>query len=143
MASDPKAERLRKISLFKGADDTAIEHLASAADEVTVEAGHALIRQGHHHQEMYVLESGSATVEIDGTKVADIPAGEFVGELSYFNRGAASATVKTAEQSVVLVIPYNRFEQILEDNPRLVRAIAAELADRLEATDLKLKQMGT
>jgi CRP-like cAMP-binding protein len=142
MASDPKGERLRQLSLFKGADDTAIEHLASAADEVTVDAGHALIRQGHHHQEMFVLESGSATVEIDGTKVADIPAGEFVGELSYFNRGAASATVTTAEESVVLVIPYNRFEQILEDNPRLVRAIAAELADRLEATDLRLKQLG-
>ncbi len=143
MASDPKAERLRKMSLFRGADDTAIEHLASAVDEVTVQAGHALIRQGHHHQEMYVLESGSATVEIDGTKVADIPAGEFVGELSYFNRGAASATVITAETSEVMVIPYNRFEQILDDNPRLVRAIAAELADRLEATDLKLKQMGS
>ena len=142
MASDPKEDRLKKLSLFKGADEKAIEHLASAADEVTVDSGHALIRQGHHHQEMYVLESGSAIVEIDGNKVADIPAGEFVGELSYFNQGAASATVKTAEQSVVLVIPYNRFEQILEDNPKMVRAIAAELAERLEATDLRLKQLG-
>ena len=142
MASDPKEDRLRKLSLFKGADDDAIDRLASAADEVTVEADHVIIRQGHHHQELFVIESGSAIVEIDDKKVADIPAGEFVGELSYFNQGAASATVKTAEQSNILVIPYNRFEQILEDNPKLVRAIAAELADRLEATDLRLKQLG-
>ena len=142
MASDPKEDRLRKLSLFKGADADAIDRLASAADEVTVEADHVIIRQGHHHQELFVIESGSAIVEIDDKKVADIPAGEFVGELSYFNQGAASATVKTAEQSNILVIPYNRFEQILEDNPKLVRAIAAELADRLEATDLRLKQLG-
>ncbi len=142
MATDPKEERLKKLPLFKGADERAIDHLASAADEVTVAADHVLIRQGHHHQEMFVLESGSAVVEIDGTRVADIPAGEFVGELGYFNQGPASATVKTAEESVVLVIPYNRFEQILDDNPRMVRAIAAELAERLEATDLRLKQLG-
>lgn len=142
MASDPKEDRLRRLALFKGADREAIDHLASAADEVTVGAGHTLINQGHHHQEMYVLESGGAVVEIDGNQVAEIAAGEFVGELGYFNRSAASATVKTSVESEVLVIPYNRFEQILDDNPHLVRAIAAELADRLQQTDLKLKQQG-
>lgn len=141
--ADAKEDRLRKLPLFKGADKEAIDHLASAADEVTVEAGHTLITQGRHHQEMYVLETGAAVVEIDGKQVADIPAGEFVGELGYFTRTAASATVKTAAQSNILVIPYNRFEQILDDNPRLVRAIAAELADRLQATDHKLKTMGS
>jgi CRP-like cAMP-binding protein len=142
MATDPKEDRLRKLALFKGADKGAIDHLASAADEVRVASGHTLISQGHHHQEMYVLESGSAVVEINGDKVADIPAGEFVGELGYFTRSPASATVKTASECNILVIPYNRFEQILEDNPRLVRAIAAELADRLQQTDLKLKALG-
>ena len=142
MASDPKEDRLRKLPLFKGADKEAIDHLASAADEVTVESGHTLITQGHHHQEMYVLESGSAVVEINGDKVADIPAGEFVGELGYFTRSPATATVKTSADSEILVIPYNRFEQILDDNPKLVRAMMVELADRLQQTDLKLKSMG-
>lgn len=141
--ADAKEDRLSKLPLFKGADKEAIDHLASAADEVTVEAGHTLITQGRHHQEMYVLETGAAVVEIDGKQVAEIPAGEFVGELGYFTRTAASATVKTAAESNILVIPYNRFEQILEDNPRLVRAIAAELAERLQATDHRLKTMGS
>lgn len=142
MVSDAKEDRLRKLPLFKGADKEAIDHLASAADEVTVAAGHTLITQGRHHQEMYVLETGSAAVEIDGQPVADIPAGEFVGELGYFTRAAATATVKTSAESNLLVIPYNRFEQILDDNPGLVRAIVAELALRLQATDHKLKTMG-
>jgi CRP-like cAMP-binding protein len=142
MAKDAKEERLRSMALFKGANDEAIRNLASAADEVTVRAGHVLIRQGHHHQEMYVIESGSATVEIDGREVATIPAGEFVGELSYFNRSPASATVTTSEESSVLVVPYNRFEQVMDDNPMFVRALVAELAERLDATDAKLKSLG-
>lgn len=139
MASDAKAERLRKLPLFRGADDEAIEHLASAADEVTVEAGHTLISQGRHHQEMYVLESGAAAVEINGSRVAEVDAGEFVGELGYFTKAPASATVRTVAECRLLLIPYNRFEQILEDNPKMVRAIAEELAERLQAADDKLK----
>ena len=141
MATDAKRERLRQLSLFKGADETALDHLSSAVDEVTVEAGHTLIRQGSHHSEMFVLASGSATVEIDGNTVAEIPSGEFVGELSFFNKGLASATVTTAEQSEVMVIPYNRFDQILADNPTLVRTIVDELAERLEATTNQLREL--
>ncbi len=142
MVSDGKADRLRNLPMFKGADNEAIEHLASAADEVTVQPGHTLISQGRHHQEMYVLEKGTAGVEINGDQVAEIPAGEFVGELGYFTKAPATATVKTLTECTLLVIPYNRFEQILEDNPAMVRAIAAELAERLQATDHKLKSMG-
>jgi len=141
MASDAKAERLRNLTLFKGADNDAIENLAAAADEVTVGAGHTLISQGRHHHEMYVLESGAAAVEIDGGQVAEVDAGEFVGELGYFTKAPATATVRTVAESKLLVIPYNRFEQILDDNPRMVRAIVAELAQRLQAADHKLKTM--
>lgn len=142
MQADPKRERLKSLSLFRGADKSAIDHLATAIDEVTVQAGHVLINQGHHHSEMFVLATGSAIVEIDGTKVADIPAGDFIGELSYFTNGPASATVTTTEESLIMIIPHNRFDQLLDDNPQMVRAIAAELAERLEATDLQLKQAG-
>ncbi|MDH3299568.1 MAG: cyclic nucleotide-binding domain-containing protein [Acidimicrobiia bacterium] len=141
MVIDAKAERLRNLPLFKGADEEAIEHLASAADEVTVKAGHTLISQGRHHQEMYVLESGAAAVEIDGRLVAEVTGGEFVGELGYFTREPASATVRTVDECRLLVIPYNRFAQILDDNPKMVRAIVAELAQRLQAIDDKLKTM--
>lgn len=139
-SDDMKQERLRQLALFKGADNTAIKHLASAADEIEVEAGHTLIQQGHHHQELFIIEEGGATVTVDDEQVAEIPAGEMVGELSYFVRAGASATVVTSSASIVLVIPYNRFAQILDDNPPLVRAIALELAERLHAMDQRLHE---
>ncbi len=138
MASDPKEDRLRALDLFKSASDKAIRHLVSAADEVSVEAGRVLIQQDHNHNELYILSSGSAKVEVDGIEVAEIPAGEFVGELGYFVSAPASATVTAKTDLEVMVIPYNRFDQILDDNPDLVRAVATELAERLYAMDEKL-----
>lgn len=136
---DEKQQRLAGLAMFKGADAKALRHLAGAADEVTVEAGDTLIREGTANQELYIFETGGAKVEIDGKHVADIPAGELIGELGYFVRTPPSATVTAVEESVVLVIPYNRFAEILDDNPQLVRAIAVDLAERLHAMDERLQ----
>ena len=138
MSNDPKIDRLKTLTAFKDAEKRALEHLAAAADEVTVDAGHVLISQGHIHHEAYVLESGTAEVEIDGVVVAQIPAGELIGELGYFTQTPASATVRSSSEVSLLVIPYNRFEQILDENPKLLKSIAVHLAHRLVATDAKL-----
>jgi CRP-like cAMP-binding protein len=135
---DAKEARLLKIPLFKDADSEALRHLSAAADEASLPAGHILIHQGRHHHECYVLESGSATVEVNGEPIAEITEGEFVGELGFFVRATASATVRAKTDLDVLVIPYNRLDQVLDDNPGLVRAIAKELAIRLHETDARL-----
>ena len=137
--SDPKEARLKAVPLFAKADTKALHHLASAADEVSVSAGHVLIEQGRHHHEFYVIESGTAVVEIEGNEIAEIPAGEFVGELGFFVQGAASATVKAKTD----VEPYGDPLQPVRPDPRrqprpLVRAIATELAIRLHDTDARL-----
>ena len=136
--SDPKEARLLAVPMFAKAEHKALQHLASAADEVSVQAGHVLIEQGHHNHEIYVLETGAASVEIDGNAIAEITAGEFVGELGFFVQGPASATVRAKTDLDLMVIPYNMFDQILDDNPSLVRAVATELANRLHATDARL-----
>ena len=136
--SDAKEARLRQLPLFKDGDKKAIANLAALADEVSVEAGHVLITEGHQHHEVYVIESGTASVMIDGNEVAEIPTGEMVGEVGFFSRQPASATVVAKTAMQVLVIPYNGFDSTLEQNPTMVRAILTELAERLYATDAKL-----
>ena len=49
-----------------------------------------------------------------------------------------ASSVTTTAESDLLIIPYNRFDQILGDNPDLVRSIAEELAERLYAMDEKI-----
>lgn len=136
--SDAKEERLRGLPLFEDADKKAISHLASLADEVRVEAGHTIITEGRNHNEIYVIESGTASVMIDGNEVAEVPAGQIIGEVGFFSGQPASATVQAKSEVALLVIPYNGFDQTMEDNPKMVRAILRRLAERLYATDAKL-----
>lgn len=136
--SDAKEQRIAELPLFAGADDKVIRHLASAADEVSIPAGRDIIVQGRDQRDIYVIEKGTASVLIDGREVAEIPAGEMFGELGFFVHELASATVASKTDMTVLVIPYNRFDLVLDENPRLVRAIASELAERLYRTDARL-----
>ncbi len=134
---DAKAHRLHSIDLFKDADKKAIEHLEQAADEVDVKAGTLIIKQGQHHTEGYILLEGTVAVDVDGTKVADIDAVEVFGEIGLFANTPASATVRATTDVKLLVIPYNRFDQILTDNPALTKTIAKKLAMRLHQMDAR------
>lgn len=133
---DAKIDRLRAITLFSTADHEAIAHLASAADEVTVPAGRELISEGHRHNEGYLIVDGEVRVEVGGETVATIPAGELIGELALFSDSTvASATVTATTETSVLVIPFNRFDEILDENPAFTKAIAKQLAHRLRDMD--------
>ena len=49
--------------------------------------------------------------------------------------GTRSATVRAKTEMKVLLIPYNRFDQVMDENPAMVKGIARELARRLRAMD--------
>ncbi len=136
---DPKGERLLAIPLFASADKEALQHLESAIDEVEVKAGTVLYTQGHRHFEGYVLTSGTLSVSIDGNEVAEINGLEVIGEVALFGHNTASATVTAKTDASLLVIPYNRFDQILDENPALTKAIAKQLASRLNAMDQRFR----
>ena len=136
--NDAKIDRLKEVPLFSQATKDGLQHLASAADEITVSAGQKFITQGSLTHEAYVILSGSVAVAIDGESIATIPAGEIVGELGLFGHHHASATVSAVDAVELLSIPYNRFDQIMDDNPAMVKAMAKELAGRLYRMDARL-----
>jgi len=135
---DPKESRLADVALFARADAPSIHRLATIVDEVTVAPDRVLMKEGDRHQQVYVVESGAVSVEVDGVEVAELGPGAIVGELGFFLGEAATATVRAATSVDLMVIPHNQFEQVLSDTPDLLRAITNELARRLRATDAKL-----
>lgn len=135
---DPKVERLAAVPLFASSDKKSLERLASAIDVIEVEEGATLFRQGTMQHEAFVIESGTATVSIDGEVIAEIPEGEMIGEIGLLTRQPASATVVASSPMSLLMIPHQRFSQVLDEVPGLGTAIAYELAKRLQAMDARL-----
>lgn len=136
--SDSKLERLQAAPFFAGCDRKELKDLEGIIDTVEVKEGVELFRQGRREHYAYVVESGTAEVVIDGKIVAEIPKGEMIGEIALLVHGPSSATVTAKTPMSLLVIPHDRFGQILADTPGLSLAIARELAQRLQNIDKRL-----
>ena len=136
--SDSKLERLQAAPLFASCDRKELKDLEEVIDTVEVKEGTELFRQGRREHFAYVVESGTAEVVIDDKVVAEIPEGEMIGEIALLVHGSASATVTAKTAMSLLVIPHDRFGQVLADTPGLGFAIARELAQRLQNIDKRL-----
>lgn len=96
--------------------------------------GAVLAIQGEPLHEMLLLYNGGAEVVVDGTPVASLRDGAFIGEMSLLQEGPASATVTATVESRCLVWPKAELKELLERNPALGGVVHS-----IVATDLTRK----
>jgi CRP/FNR family transcriptional regulator, cyclic AMP receptor protein len=96
--------RLKSIPLFADISDEELGQIATLAQEISVEAGRALVREGDFSYEFMAIEEGEAEVTRGGEHVADLGPGDFFGELGLLEKTLRNATVtaKTPMQLVTL-----------------------------------------
>lgn len=124
--------------------DEDAEWLAAAGTVRALARGETLIREGAALTSMFILIDGALAVTLSGVgELAQLGAGEIVGELSLVDSRPASATVTARDDAVVLEIPRADLQRRMDGDPafaaRLYRAIAVFLADRMRAT---IRRMG-
>jgi CRP/FNR family transcriptional regulator, cyclic AMP receptor protein len=125
---DAKLDHLRAVRLFRNCSHKQLEHVASIVDEIEIEPGRTICRQGETGHEAFVVVSGEASVAVDGNVVDTIGPGALVGEISLIDHGPRTATVTASSPMHVLVVPGNRFAQLLEEVPGLPVVIMRDLA---------------
>ena len=135
MAKDPKVERLRKTRLFARCSDRELAHIAAIADEVTIEAGREICKEGASARELIVIVEGTGDVTKEGIKVGEVEPGEAVGEVSLLLGGQRSATVTTTTPMDLYVIDGRRFDSVLDESPTIMRAMLEALSHRLRDLD--------
>jgi CRP/FNR family transcriptional regulator, cyclic AMP receptor protein len=98
------ASRLKSIPLFEDVPDEELGQIATFAQEVTVDEGRELVREGDFSYEFMAIEEGQAEVTRGGEHVADLGPGDFFGEMGLLEKTLRNATVtaKTRMQLVTL-----------------------------------------
>ena len=98
------ASRLKTIPLFEDVPEEELGQIATFAQEVTVDQGRELVREGDFSYEFMAIEEGQAEVTRDGEHVADLGPGDFFGEMGLLEKTLRNATVtaKTPMQLVTL-----------------------------------------
>jgi NTE family protein len=131
MASAHSAE-----SVLAGVPDSTLD----ALPRQTLPAGTVLIAEDDFPGKMYVLVSGEAEVVVagrDGLPVTlhTATAGEPIGEMSLLTGRPASATVRTTEDSEVLLFRAEDLSSLGQSHPVVYRNLMAILAARLAGTN--------
>lgn len=89
-------------------------------------------------ERLFLIYSGKANVEIEGKKVEELHAGQFIGELSYFTDEVAAANVVATEATRYVSWSKVRLKSYLEKNSDLRAAfqviLGSVLAKRLKDT---------
>lgn len=135
--NDAKAQALGRVPLFAGLSGKELEFLATKTDEVSVEAGRTLIRQGEPSDAFYLLLEGEATVEQHGRSRPKLVPGSFFGEISMLDRGPATATIVTTAPARLLVMSHAQFRDAIKANEHVLLRVLSVAAERLRRDELE------
>ena len=123
------ASRLKSLPLFKDVPDEELAQIAGFAQEVNVEQGRELVREGDFSYEFMAIEDGEAEVTRDGEHVADLGSGDFFGEMGLLEKTLRNATV-TAKTPMTLITltgwDMKRMERHIPEATERVRATLEE-----------------
>lgn len=121
-----------------------IEKMLAAAARTRVAAKSLIVRKGETPSALYFILRGSVTVlveDADGNELilSYLGPGEFFGELGFFNPAAKrSAYVRARSDCELAQISYDRFKQLIREQPELLLQLTARIAERLRTTSEKL-----
>ena len=138
MAKQSYADHLSTVPLFAACSKKELQKIAKATDEITLPAGHVLMEQGQLGREAFVIVDGTATVERNGRKIAQLGAGSAVGELSLLDRGERTATVTADTDLTVLVIGPREFGAVIDSVPSLSGKLLQAMATTIRDLDSKV-----
>ncbi len=123
------ASRLKSLPLFKDVPDDELAQIAGFAQEVNVEQGRELVREGDFSYEFMLIEEGEAEVTRGGEHVADLGPGDFFGEMGLLEKTLRNATV-TAKTPMKLITltgwDMKRMERHIPEATERVRATLEE-----------------
>lgn len=94
----------------------------------TAAANECFVDRGSKLDELIVIYSGRACVEIDGKAVADILPGHFIGSISYITEETAPANIVALEPTRYVTWPKQKLKKFMEKNSELHIALQQTLA---------------
>lgn len=134
MAATDTVQLLRGSSLFEGLDDSALERVAAVVTEYDCPADTVLIAPGVAASGVFVLAEGTVAVETHDGRRHELGPGEAIGELSILAETERTGRVTAQTPLRCLAIQRASFEQLLEEEPAVARALLRVLARRLVGT---------
>jgi CRP-like cAMP-binding protein len=132
-SQDVKVQALGRAPLFEGLSKKELTGLARVTDDLKVEPGTVLCREGKTGREFFVIVDGEAEAAKGGKRLATLSGGDFVGEIALLTNKARTATVTATTPLRCFVLTRAAFQHVLEESPAVQLKVMKALAERLAA----------
>jgi len=115
---------LAQVGIFSLLSPEETGRVAGYLDPVELGSGEVLFREGDPGDNLYIIRSGRIRIGIrlpDGSehRIAELTAGDFLGEMSIFDNAPRSATCRALEPSALLALSKGEFSAIITEHPRI------------------------
>lgn len=144
MSLAEEVDVLRQIALFERMEPPKLKLLAMTSDRVTFRPGQSMMRQGDDGDAAYVVITGTADVLVNTPngplKVAELGAGQIIGEIAILVDIPRTATVEAQGELVALKVSKDNFLRLLNNSAQVGIEIIRVLAGRLENTTQQLRE---
>ena len=131
---DTKVDALAKAPLFAALSRQELGELAKATEDLEVDEGKALTREGDLGREFFVIVDGDVSVTQDGNEISRLGAGDFFGEIALiYDNARRTATVTAASPLRFFVLTRQSFRSLLEHQPEIEEKVMAALEERLSS----------
>jgi cAMP-dependent protein kinase regulator len=121
---------LKSIPLFADIPDDELAKIATFAQEVTVEQGRELVREGDFSYEFMAIQEGEAEVTRHGEHVADLGPGDFFGEMGLLEKTLRNATVTAKTPVRIVTLTGWDLKRIERSVPEAIERVRATLEER-------------
>jgi CRP/FNR family cyclic AMP-dependent transcriptional regulator len=124
------ASRLKSLPLFKDVPDEEVGQIATFAQEILVDEGRELVREGDFSYEFMAIEEGEAEVTRHGEHLADLGPGDFFGEIGLLEKTLRTATVTAKTPMRLVTLTGWDLKRMERHIPEAVERVRATLEDR-------------
>ncbi len=118
------AERLRDIPILSNLDDDTLTSLAQLFVTEHYEPERIVVREGDPGERFYIIVRGRVSIskqtrDQEETRLAVLEDGDYFGEIALLRKVPRAATVTTLTRCILLALPGEHFQRLMESDPEL------------------------
>lgn len=122
--------KLQSIPLFASLSRKERREVARHADEVDIDTGRHIVREGEFAYEFFAIEEGTAEVRRGDQHLAELGPGDFFGEMGLLENAPRNATVIARSPVTAVVMTGSAFRQIDRELPDVAKQIRKAIDER-------------
>jgi CRP/FNR family transcriptional regulator, cyclic AMP receptor protein len=129
----PLVASLARIPFFAGLDEDALERLAAGTRTRRFRRGEVIFHAGDPGDALFIIVSGEVKIALPSETgeeaiIASLRPGDVFGELALLDGAARSATASALAVTEAVVLPRDRFRELIATEPVVRDALLAEEA---------------